>query len=165
MAKDVATSQEVTDDSSNHEESRLDRAARMVSKYAAASAVAGLIPIPWADITAISAVQMKMVHGLSKLYGVPFSSQWAQSLLASLTGSVAADGIGRIGLGSMLKMIPGVGHAVSMIALPGVACMATSTLGQIFTEHFESGGTLLNLNLKVWRPVYQEKVQTTAATS
>jgi uncharacterized protein (DUF697 family) len=93
---------------------------------------------------------------------VPFSSNWAKSLLASLTGSVAADGIGRIGLGSLLKMVPVVGHAASMLALPGVAWVATSTLGQIFVQHFETGGTLLNLDLKVWRPVYQRSVQTAA---
>ncbi len=162
MAKEAPTSQETMDDSSNVEEPRLDRAAKIVGKYAAASAVAGFIPIPLADIAAISAVQMKMVHGLSKLYDVPFSNDWAKSLVASLTGGVAADSIGRIGLGSLVKMIPGVGHVAGMLALPGVACVATSTLGQIFTQHFETGGTLLDLNLKVWRPVYHEKVQATA---
>jgi uncharacterized protein (DUF697 family) len=162
MAKEAPTSQETMDDSSNVEEPRLDRAAKIVGKYAAASAAAGFIPIPLADIAAISAVQMKMVHGLSKLYDVPFSNDWAKSLVASLTGGVAADSIGRIGLGSLVKMIPGVGHVAGMLALPGVACVATSTLGQIFTQHFETGGTLLDLNLKVWRPVYHEKVQATA---
>jgi len=102
------------------------------------------------------------VHGLSKLYDVPFSNDWAKSLVASLTGGVAADSIGRIGLGSLVKMIPGVGHVAGMLALSGVAYVATSTLGQIFTQHFETGGTLLDLNLKIWRPVYHEKVQATA---
>ena len=162
MAKEAPTSQEKMDDSSNVEEPRLDRAAKIVSKYAAASAAAGFIPIPLADIAAISAVQMKMVHALSNLYDVPFTKHWAKSLIASLTGSVASDSIGRIGLGSLLKMIPVVGHVAGMLALPGVACVATSTLGQIFTQHFETGGTLLNVNLKVWRPVYHEKVQATA---
>ncbi|HAL46797.1 MAG TPA: GTPase [Dehalococcoidia bacterium] len=162
MAEDAATSKKAKDDSSSAEVPRPDRAAVMVSKYAAASAVAGLIPMPLADIAAISAVQMKMVHGLSKLYDVPFSSQSAKSAVASLTGAVAADSIGRVGLGSMIKMIPVVGHVASMLALPGVACIATSTMGQIFIQHFETGGTLLDLNLKVWRPIYQEKVQSAA---
>ena len=162
MSEDAATSKKATDDSSSAEVPRLDRAAVMVSKYAAASAAAGFIPIPLADIAAISAVQMKMVHALSNLYDVPFTKHWAKSLIASLTGSVASDSIGRIGLGSLLKMIPVVGHVAGMLALPGVACVATSTLGQIFTQHFETGGTLLNVNLKVWRPVYHEKVQATA---
>ncbi len=162
MAKEAPTTQKAIDDSSSAEEPKLDRAAKVVGKYAAASAAAGLIPIPLADIAAISAVQMKMVHALSRLYGVPFADHWARSLIGSLTGSVAADGIGRVGLGSMLKMIPGVGHVAGMLALPGVASVATSALGKIFTQHFETGGTLLNVNLKVWRPVYHEKVQATA---
>ena len=163
MAKDAPTAENAaTNVASGSEEPKLDRAAKIVSRYAAATAAAGLIPIPWADMTAISAVQTKMVHALGNLYGVPFSNNWATSLLASLTGSVAADGIGRIGLGSMLKMIPGVGHAASMLALPGVAWVATSALGQIFIQHFETGGTLLDLDLKIWRPVYQKKVQTAA---
>lgn len=161
MATDAPISPDATDSSSS-EEPKLDRAARIVSKYAAASAAAGLIPMPMADIAAISAVQTKMVHALGGLYGERFSSYWVKSLLASLTGSVAADGIGRIGLGSMLKMVPVVGHVASMLALPGVAWVATSTLGQIFIQHFEAGGTLLNLDLKVWRPIYQSKVQAAA---
>jgi uncharacterized protein (DUF697 family) len=142
------------------EDGNRERAASIVTKYAAAAAAAGLIPIPAADIAAISAVQVKMLHSLSKLYGVPFSEQWARSSMASLTGSVAADGIGRVGLGSMLKLIPGIGHVASMFALPGVAWGVTSALGQIFTRHFEDGGTLLNLNLKVWRPIFYDKVET-----
>jgi len=142
-----------------------DKAASIVTKYAAATSAAGLIPIPAADIAAITAVQIKMVHSLSNLYDVPFSQQWAKSVLASLTGSVAADGIGRVGLGSLLKLVPVVGHAMSFFALPGVAFTATSALGQIFTRHFEAGGTLLNLNLKIWRPIFTEQVQTAAVES
>lgn len=134
-----------------------------MTKYSAGAAAAGLLPFPLLDITAIAGVQLKMVHSLSNLYGVPFRRDWAKSLLGSLTGSVASAGIGRIGLGSALKLMPGVGHVASFLAMPGVAAIATSTLGQIFTQHFESGGTLLDLNLKVWRPIYQEKVRTQTA--
>ena len=144
------------------DEARLEEAATIVSRYAAASAAVGFVPMPLVDMAAISALQTKMIHSLSNLYGVPFSSQFAKACLASLTGSVAADGIGRVGLGSLLKMVPVVGHLASALALPGVAWAATSTVGQIFTQHFESGGDLLNLNLKVWRPVYQEGVDTAA---
>ncbi len=167
MAKEAGTFQEVpeapettadTADAGTTEESKLDRAALIVSKYATASAAAGLLPLPLADVTLIGAVQMKMVHSLSKLYEVPFSSQWTRSLLASLAGGVASDGIGRVGLGSMLKLIPGIGHVASALALPGVAWATTSALGQVFTEHFAGGGTLLTLDLKVWRPVFREKV-------
>ena len=144
------------------EDSKLDRAATIVTRYSAGSAAAGFIPMPAADIAAISAVQMKMLHSLSKLYGVPFTQEWAKSAVASLTGSVAADGIGRMGVASALKLIPGIGHVASMFAVPGTAWAATLALGQIFTRHFEEGGNLLNLNLKVWRPVFYEKVQTAA---
>jgi len=141
------------------DEARLEEAAAIVSRYAAASAAVGFVPMPLVDITVISALQTKMIHSLSNLYGVSFSSQFAKACLASLTGSVAADGIGRVGLSSLLKMVPVVGHVAGALAMPGVAWAATSTVGQIFTQHFESGGTLLNLNLKVWRPVYQENVE------
>lgn len=145
------------------DDQKREKAASIVTKYAAVTAAAGLIPIPAADIAAITTVQIKMVHSLSNLYDVPFSQHWAKSVVASLTGSVASDGIGRVGLGSLLKLVPVVGHALSFFALPGVAFTATSALGQIFTRHFEAGGTLLNLNLKIWRPIFTEQVQTAAA--
>jgi uncharacterized protein (DUF697 family) len=161
MAKTAAA----TEDANAEEASKLESAASIVSRYAAASAAVGLVPMPLVDITLISALQSKMIHSLSNLYGVPFSSQFAKAVLASLTGSVAVDGIGRVGLGSLLKLVPGVGHIAGALAMPGVAWAATSTVGQIFIRHFESGGTLLDLNLKVWRPVYQEKVDATAKES
>lgn len=139
--------------------SELEGAAVIVSKYSAAAAAAGVLPFPLIDLAAIAGIQLKMVHSLSNLYGVPFRRDWAKSLLGSLTGSVTSAGLGRMGLGSALKLIPGVGHLASFLAMPGVAALTTSTLGQIFTRHFESGGTLLDLNLKIWRPIYQEKVQ------
>jgi len=144
------------------EEPKLKSAGSIITTYAAAASAAGLIPIPVVDMTAIAGIQLKMVHSLSRLYGIPFSHDWAKSVLASLTGSVASEGLGRFGLASALKLIPGVGHVASLLAMPGMAFMATSVVGQIFTQHFESGGTLLNLNLKVWRPIYEEKVKTEA---
>ena len=163
MAEEKATkSAPKTEDTGQADEARLASAANTVTRYATASSAAGLIPMPVVDMTAIAALQLKMVHSLSKLYDVPFSQDWAKSVLASLTGSVASEGLGRFGLASALKLVPGVGHAMSLLAMPGVAFVATSAVGQIFTQHFESGGTLLNLNLKVWRPIYEQKVKSEA---
>ena len=52
------------------DEARLEEAAAIVSRYAAASAAVGFVPMPLVDITVISALQTKMIHSLSNLYGV-----------------------------------------------------------------------------------------------
>ncbi|HJN31325.1 MAG TPA: DUF697 domain-containing protein, partial [Candidatus Latescibacteria bacterium] len=72
MAKVTATAVEepvVSEAGEDVVDGNRERAASIVTKYAAAAAAAGLIPMPAADIAAISAVQIKMVHSLSKLYG------------------------------------------------------------------------------------------------
>ena len=165
MAEEKATKsapEASAEDARNEDEQKLANAASIVTRYATASTAAGLIPMPVIDMTAIAALQLKMLHSLSKLYDIPFSQDWAKSVLGSLTGSVASEGLGRFGLASALKLVPGVGHAMSLFAMPAVAFVATSAVGQIFTQHFASGGTLLNLNLKVWRPIYEKKVRTEA---
>jgi len=136
------------------------QAAQIVRDYSLGTVGAGLIPLPIADIAAISLVQLKMLHSLTKLYGVPFSKNLGKSVIAAFTGSVASEGIGRMTLGSLLKSVPLVGPVLGALAMPAVAGATTTALGQVFVHHFEGGGTLLDIDLKFWQPFYQEQVAT-----
>ena len=58
-------------------------AQEIVKRYALYAAGAGLIPIPVADFAAITALEVKMLHDLGDMYGVPFSQETVRPIVAS----------------------------------------------------------------------------------
>lgn len=131
-------------------------AMRIVNSYMGWSAGAGLVPIPVADLAAISGVQLKMIHSLTKLYGVPFSRDAAKSVIAALIG-----GGGSLALvtpvSSLVKIVPVVGSIAGALTQPALAAASTYALGKVFIQHFETGGNLLNFNAADLRQYYSEQ--------
>jgi uncharacterized protein (DUF697 family) len=52
-----------------------------------------------------------------------------------------------------------VGAIGGLISVPIVAGSATYALGQVFVEHFERGGTLLDFDPKPARAFFEEKLK------
>ena len=132
-------------------------ASRIVNSYMGWSAGAGLIPLPGADLAAISGVQLKMVHSLSKLYGLPFSRDAAKSVIGALVGGGGAVVLSAP-MGSMIKAVPVVGQIAGALTQPALAAATTYALGKVFIQHFETGGNLLNFNANDLRDYYSEQL-------
>jgi uncharacterized protein (DUF697 family) len=113
-----------------------------VKRYMWYSAGAGLIPIPYLDGAAISGLQLKMLADVSRIYGVPFQENLGKAALASLACFIIPHAAA---FGALSKAIPGL----SVLGAPLAVVFAwayTWALGNIFIQHFESGGTFLNFN-------------------
>lgn len=114
------------------------------------SAGAGVIPVPLLDLAAISGVQFKMVRDLALMYGVPFEAVRTKAIITSLIGGLfpfnAAMGVGGLA-GIWYKAIPGVGPFLGMVTMPVAAGAANYAIGRLFLEHFEGGGTLLDIDV------------------
>src|SRR5882757_8796143 len=121
-------------DAAEHVPSMESDALRIVNSYVGWSAGAGLIPLPLADLAAISGVQLKMIHALSKLYGVPFSRDAAKSVIGALVGGGGALALAAPA-GSALKLIPVVGQIAGALAQPALAAASTYALGKVFIQH------------------------------
>ena len=125
---------------------REQEAIKTVKNYMWVSAGAGMIPVPWADLAAVAAVQMKLLAALSKIYGIPFKASVGKSAIASMVGFVLPHAISFGAVGCLLKFIPVVG-ALPGAAWQGIFCSAyTWAIGNVFIQHFESGGTFLDFN-------------------
>lgn len=112
---------------------------------------AGLVPVPFLDMAAVTVVQLDMLKQLSRLYDVPFGEESGKSLISAIAGGAAA----RVGA-SMVKAIPVVGTflgGVSMSVLSGASTYAT---GQVFKRHFSSGGDLTNVDIKKAKKIFEE---------
>src|SRR5579863_2334222 len=120
-------------------------AQKIVNSYVGWTASAGFIPIPFADLAGISLVQLKMISSLSNLYTIPFNRNAAKSVIAALVGGAVPFTVAGP-VASLIKAVPGLGSLVGALTLPTLAGASTYALGKVFIQHFESGGTFLDLD-------------------
>ena len=116
-------------------------AQRLVDRYAKYSAAAGLVPVPVADVAAIAAVQVAMLGALAGHYGVPYSRERGKTLVATMLGGLMPALAGH-------QVLKAIGPLAGMISVSGFAMAATYAIGQLFIAHFESGGTLLDIDVE-----------------
>jgi len=107
---------------------------------------AGLVPVPLVDLAAVSGVQLKMLAEICKIYDVPFKESRGKAAVGALIGFVLPHAVAYGLIGSLLKAIPIVGSLAGAPAM-GLFCAAYAwALGNVFVQHFESGGTFLDFD-------------------
>jgi len=126
--------------------SKLDSANDLVKKWMWWTMGAGLIPVPFVDLAAVTGVQLKMLSDLSKLYEVKFSENKGKAIISALLGSIVPNSLAGGGVGSILKMVPLVGTFLGGISMALFSGAATYAIGKSFIQHFESGGTFLDFD-------------------
>ena len=141
---------------------RRRQAMKVIERYTALSLPSAFIPLPMVDVGVLVTVQMVMLHRLARIYEVPFSRSRARLAASTLilgipqaiSGEVASVLVGGM---PMLKAIPGLGTIGVGVAMSVLWCGATWALGLVFVEHFESGGTLLDFDLRIGRAAFVER--------
>lgn len=114
-----------------------------------------VVPIPIADIFAVSAVQLDMIRQLCKVYDKDFSETQGKAIVTALSTSTLA----RAGARSLIKLIPVVGTVVGGVAVSIFNGASTYAIGEVFKKHFESGGTILDFDTERLRKLYKEKFE------
>jgi uncharacterized protein (DUF697 family) len=115
---------------------------------------AGLIPVPIADIFAVSAIQLDMIRQLAKVYDVDFQQTQGKAYITALTGT----GLARLGARAV-KFIPGIGSIVGGITMAALSGASSYALGEVFKKHFETGGTFLDFDPQRLKKYYDEKFE------
>jgi uncharacterized protein (DUF697 family) len=124
------------------------RALAIVSRYAAGSAIGGMIPVPLVTFAGVTGIIVRMVKALSDHYGVPFERERARTIVIGLVGGAMPAGVAVVTTSTLSYILPPaavMGFAVSAISAAGF----TRSVGRIFIEHFESGATLEDLSPQV----------------
>jgi len=135
----------------------LDDSQKLVKNYMWWSMGAGLVPVPLVDMAAVTGVQMKMLADISRAYDVKFTEDAGRKIVLSLLGSLIPNGLARGFLGSLLKMVPVVGTIMGTISMSVFSGATTYAIGKLFIQHYETGGTLLDLDVKKMNDFFQEK--------
>jgi uncharacterized protein (DUF697 family) len=130
---------------------RKARAERVIKKHVLWSTGAGLIPIPVADLAAVTAVQVSMLEELAVIYGVQYSESVLKSFVTALTGGMAA----RLGA-SALKAIPGLGSVIGGVSMSVMSGASTYAIGQVARRKFDDSEDLARVDLGKAKQDYKE---------
>lgn len=124
---------------------RRSAALRLITNHAITASAVGMVPIPGLDLVALSTVQLNLLRKLSELHGFTLTDELGKKLLTAVLGSYLPLTIATPAA-SILKFIPGVGMAAGVLAQSTLAGATTYAVGKLFLEHFETGGTVLDVN-------------------
>ncbi len=114
---------------------------KTIKKYARYAAMIGFIPVPLVDIAGISTIQYKMIKELSEQFPQIDKTDKGDHVIASLIGGLVSFELGLI-TRTLFKSIPLIGSVLSGTAVSIYAYFSTKIIGEIFEEHFQSGGDL-----------------------
>jgi uncharacterized protein (DUF697 family) len=128
--------------------SRATAASSIVRKYALGSGGAGLITAPFLGMAALTALHLALIRDLSKLYEVEFSKESARAILLALAAAFVPGWVGFGLQKTILQRLPLVTGVVGWVAMAGMSAVVTYGLGKVMIEHFESGGTLTDFDVK-----------------
>jgi len=123
---------------------RNSEAQNIVKNNVMTSMASGLIPVPLFDMITLTNIQFHMIQTLAEHYEVPVDNINRSLITSLISGSLPAASM--LGLGSIIKSIPGIGTLAgsgSVLILSGATSYA---VGQVFIKHFEEGGTLQDFN-------------------
>jgi len=128
-----------------------DDADRIIHSHVLYAMTGGAIPIPLADMAAVTAVQLDMLRRLAELYEIDFDKEAARSLISAIVGATAS----KIGA-SMIKAIPGVGLIAGTGAQIILSGASTYALGHLFEVHFANQGDFLDVDMEGMKKSYRE---------
>lgn len=139
---------------SENQEIRTSNANSVIKNHMIWSMGAGFIPVPIADLFAVSAIQLDMIRQLCKVYDINFKETEGKAIITALTGS----GLARLGARA-IKFIPGVGTILGGVTLAVLSGASSYAIGEVFKKHFETGGTFLDFDPNRLKKYYNEKFE------
>ncbi len=126
---------------------RKARAQRIVEANMRWAVLIGLVPYAFTAGMIIKIIQLKMIHQLSVEYQVKFTENLGKTIVLVLIAGLTATTI----VNALQFLIPRynpLGFISNTVTLAIGSGALTYAVGHIMINHFESGGTLENLNVE-----------------
>ncbi len=165
LANLLLQSRGLVEQAREHVQATLDQHAwRLVDRYMwGAGGAAALSPLPLVDLAAGSAISVKMVIELAKIYrqdidlnvAVELVGQLGKNLIGIL-GVTAATPAVAAAVASLLKTVPGAGTLAGGLLQGMVQALITRWIGAVFVEYFRNEmrqpeGGLASLARRQWQ--------------
>ena len=136
---------EAATESVNTTEGREERLEKLSKHHVLASMGVGLVPLPVVDMVALMGIQLDMIRKIAAEYAVPFKQDAGKSIITSMMGGFLPVTLG-CAVASLIKFIPVIGQTTGAVTMPVVSGAATYAIYKVFVQHFEAGGTFLDLD-------------------
>ena len=137
---------------------RSQEARDIVKKYAYYCSGVGALPVPFADVLTVNALQYTMIKKIAACYNIQFKEQRVKSLISSLLSGVVSASIIYGPVTNALTLISGLGILFRLGVSLSVSGSVTLALGKLFIDHFERGGTFLDLNISESRMLLKQEI-------
>lgn len=141
------------------EEQRDAKVKKLIKRYAAVSGGLGFIPVPVLDVASISSAQYAMIRDIAEIYGYESTKERSRVIVSSILGGSLPTVLAAAGGGSLVKSIPFVGTIAGAVLVPALASAVTIALGRVFSQHFETGGTLLDIDADKLRAHFKAELE------
>lgn len=115
------------------------QALRCVFRSSGLSAITGLVPVPIFTLVATCGILLVMLHRLSRIHGMPFSTHRGKSVLAGLAGAFLACWSGYGIVSSLFRIVPIAGPVLAVLAVPACCAVTTWLIGKGFTRTWIPG--------------------------
>ncbi|QDG75017.1 YcjF family protein [Labrenzia sp. PHM005] len=141
MADDVVSAPPVIGRQPKHDRNNFRKSAAMqiVERHANVAALAGLVPMPWVDLAAITIVADRMLRKLARLYGVRLDRERSKQLASAMLTGMAAPGIASFTTTGLLRMTPGP-HLLGIALTSVSAAVLLRIVGEVYISHLSSPG-------------------------
>ena len=120
---------------------------KTVAKWSKISLATIVLPNSLLEYAAISGIQLKMLHELSRTYGIPFKADGVKVIIGSILGGSVAYFLSDL-YSNWVKVIPVVGKPIAFLSEPAMAYLTTYAVGFVFLEHFENNGSFQDIELE-----------------
>lgn len=130
----------------------------IVERHTTYAALGGCVPLLVVDSLSVGLIIYNMLRSLAAHYRFQWRQDQLKATLAALLGGILAPGAGSLTTQLLGKFVPGAwlfGTAAS--SLTAAAC--TRYIGETFIAHFESGGTLNNLDIAGIRASLRARIE------
>lgn len=112
----------------------IEKAENIVATTAAAAAVTGAVPIPFADMPLLIGEQVTMMAAICKVFEIDIKKDGLKALATAAISASGASIIGRTIATNALKVFPGGGTIMGGTVAAGTAGVVTLAMGKAFIE-------------------------------
>ena len=114
-----------------------EHARALINRYSVAAGGVAATPIPFSDFALLLPTQIAMITHLSNAYGLDMSADTAKKLAIAFAG-VAGAGFGiKLAVGSLLKIIPGLGSIAGGAMNAAIAATTTKLMGHAYLSYLD----------------------------
>lgn len=114
-----------------------EHARALINRYCATAGAVAATPIPFSDFALLLPTQIGMITHLSNAYGLDMSADTAKKLAIAFAG-VAGAGFGiKLAVGSLLKIIPGLGSVAGGAMNAAIAATTTKLMGHAYLSYLD----------------------------